>query len=203
MKDKQILSKYLPPSVVDKILLILTENKAILRISKTRASKLGDYRPPANGQPHRISVNHDLNPYEFLITLIHEIAHMKCWQQYGKKAKPHGQEWNMLFKKLLNDFNKPGLFPENISEAINFYTRPDTTLQQGQDALKNALKSFEPDTDQLTVEGIPNGETFVYRNQVFEKIEKARKRIKCRRLKDNRLYAFDPLVGVLPYIIKR
>lgn len=198
MQDKQILSKYLSPPAVDKILVLLNKHRVVLRISRARSSKLGDYRPPRNGLPHRISVNHNLNPHEFLITLIHELAHLECWLEFGKHAKPHGREWNLLFKKLLNDFNEPDLFPENIRQAIALYTHPGTSLHQGNDVLKRALKLFDPIADLLTVEAIANGEIFIFRKRRYRKIQLVRKRIKCMCLNDNRLYSFVPFTQVLP-----
>ncbi len=184
--------------MVSKVLLMFREHRAVLRITRARSSKIGDYRPPRNRLPHRISVNHNLNPHEFLLTLIHELAHMECWLRYGKHAKPHGSEWNMIFKKLLNEFDKPGLFPENIRQAIAQFSQHGLSFQQGNEALKRALRSFDSISDLPTVEEIDNSEIFTYHNRRYRKIHKVRKRIKCMCLNDNKLYTFGPFTRVIP-----
>ena len=40
---------------------------------------------------HRISVNGNLNKYSFLITLIHELAHLLTFTQYKNRVDPHGR----------------------------------------------------------------------------------------------------------------
>ncbi|HAD34265.1 MAG TPA: hypothetical protein DCF44_07170 [Chitinophagaceae bacterium] len=44
-----------------------------------------------------MSVNGNLNSYHFLITLLHEIAHMLVWEQFRNRVKPHGLEWKHVF----------------------------------------------------------------------------------------------------------
>lgn len=75
-----------------------------LRITGMRASKLGDYRPHPTGNGHQITVNHDLNPFAFLITFTHEVAHLVCYERYGHRHEPHGREWKRHFRELLLHF---------------------------------------------------------------------------------------------------
>jgi len=76
MSDKEILAQYIPEEAIDKVLNRIIEKKVHLKITRGRRTKLGDYRPPVRHSNHRISINHDLNPYAFLITFIHEFAHL-------------------------------------------------------------------------------------------------------------------------------
>ena len=101
---KAILQKYIPGKSVELIYEWLREHKIHLKISKKRSSKLGDYRSPHKGKGHLITVNHDLNPYAFLITLVHEIAHMLVWERYRNRVRAHGPEWKDTYRKLMLPF---------------------------------------------------------------------------------------------------
>ena len=54
-----------------------------LRIKKPRTTKLGDYRPPQPGEARRISINKDLNKFSFLVTFLHETAHLINFEKKG------------------------------------------------------------------------------------------------------------------------
>lgn len=100
------LSRYIPQQAAPIIATWIIDSGCLFRIARSRKTKLGDYTAPFKGEPHKISVNHDLNPYAFLITTIHEFAHLKTWQQFKNKVKPHGIEWKNHFKILMEPFLK-------------------------------------------------------------------------------------------------
>ncbi len=97
-KYRQVLANYIPQQAVDLMAEWILDFNFDLRITKERNSKLGDYRNPTPGERHKISVNHNLNQYAFLITLVHEIAHLHTWEKHKWKVKPHGDEWKNEFK---------------------------------------------------------------------------------------------------------
>ncbi len=88
----QALSNYLPEGAFDPVVSLINEYKVHLTVSKARKSVLGDYRHAALGANHKISVNGNLNQYEFLITLLHELAHLLCFEQYKNRVEAHGKE---------------------------------------------------------------------------------------------------------------
>ena len=105
-KEVQIetLQNYLPVSCFDTIAGYLRQYKVHLTISKKRRSILGDYRHRTDYKSHRISVNGNLNAYSFLITLLHELAHLLTFEQFNNKVQPHGPEWKLTYSKLLEYF---------------------------------------------------------------------------------------------------
>jgi hypothetical protein len=115
---EQVLRKYLPEGTEVALSEILIKEKVNLTISKKRSTKLGDYRAPFNGSGHKISVNHNLNQYQFLITLLHELAHLHTWNAHQHKAKPHGREWKDAFAMLLKPYLETKLFPIEIEQAL-------------------------------------------------------------------------------------
>jgi SprT protein len=199
MEDKNLLSKFLPEPCIDKVYQWLKLHKAVLRITSARISKLGDYRPPHRGKPHRISVNHNLNRHEFLSTLVHEMAHLICWEKYGRRTKPHGKEWKLAYSELLPDICGPGIFPDDIEQAFTVFFHPRTSYRRGNEVLNLAFRKYNPDSALKAIEEIPEGDSFVYRRRIFRKMKRVRTRYKCICLSNNRLYSFSPLAQVMPH----
>src|SRR6478735_209674 len=96
------LARFLPPGTFEVVAPFFHEHTIHLTLTRHRRSLHGDYRAPSRDHPyHRISVNATLNPYSFLITLLHEIAHLTTTVAHGLKASPHGREWKSEFRKIL------------------------------------------------------------------------------------------------------
>lgn len=75
-----ILEKYVPPASTDYCHQLLYRYGFRLKITRSRKTKLGDYRFLSVQKKHVITVNHDLNPFQFLITYIHEVAHLVTFE---------------------------------------------------------------------------------------------------------------------------
>lgn len=169
-----------------------------LKITRPRKTKFGDYRFPAKDGHHRISINANLNPYAFLITLIHEMAHLRAFEDYGRKIKPHGEEWQQTFKKLALPFLEAAIFPRDIQ--IHF----ENSLNKGSASsctdinLFRQLKVYDDKPqDVITVEQLPEGAYFAIDNKkVFKKGAKMRKRYRCTNLANGRDYMVHPLAEV-------
>jgi SprT protein len=114
----EALAEYLPPGTYPHIVDYLHRYKVHLTVSKERASVLGDYRNATQDRHHRISVNGNLNTYAFLITLLHELAHLLTFDKYGHTVQAHGKEWKALFGSLLAQFLQHHVFPEDIRQAL-------------------------------------------------------------------------------------
>lgn len=126
MTDRtSLLGKYMPAPAVVIISAWIDQYQAILKISKSRSTKLGDYRHPYLGHGHRISINFNLNPYSFLITLVHEFAHLVCYNRFKNKVKPHGGEWKAIFKILMDPFMDMQIFPAELQKhLVNYLINP-------------------------------------------------------------------------------
>src|SRR6478736_8245717 len=103
MDDQKILTllqKHIPPSSVDYCFQLWQQYRFRFVLRKGRITKVGDFTY-RTGQTPRITLNHDLNPYLFLVTYIHEVAHLYVHLKYGNKVDPHGEEWKNAFKHLM------------------------------------------------------------------------------------------------------
>ena len=195
---KDILLKYIPEKAVDEILNWMKTSNVQLNIKRSRNSKLGDYRPPQKVNYHKISVNHDLNKHQFLLTLVHEFAHLKNWEQYGNKVKPHGIEWKNSFRLMMKPFLKTTVFPEDLLFAIIKYLRNPSSSTSNTELLI-VMRKYDDSQDFLTLEDLPQDAVFKIDNGfIFKKVEKLRKRYKCLRLDNKRMYLVSPMVKVVP-----
>lgn len=188
----QNLDSFLPEESVDSIKKWLRDYNCHLSIKKSRATKLGDYRFYM-GQ-HHISINDDLNPYSFLITLIHEISHMVVKEEYSSRVLPHGKEWKMTFQKLMIPFLP--VFPELIQRQLALHLKNPKASTSSDINLVKALRKFDKKTI-LTISDIADGSIFETANgKKYLKEKKIRKRYQCKSLSNNKRYLFSPIVEV-------
>lgn len=198
------LSKYIPSTAAPIISEWINDTGCRFKVTRSRASKLGDYRSPFKNEPHQITINHDLNPYSFLITTVHEFAHLKTWQLYKNKVKPHGLEWKNNFKSLMEPFIKLNLFPEDVHFALTKYMSNPAASSCTDLTLYKVLKSYDKsESEMVTIDTIEFNSYFSIKNgRVFQKLERLRKRYKCLEVKTQRIYLFHPIAEVLPVDIK-
>src|SRR5579859_115977 len=94
------LRQWIPEKAAQLSLDYLNRYHVHLTITKERKSVLGDYRHATHAQNHRISVNGGLNKYSFLITLIHELAHLLTFMEYSNGVASHGKEWKLIYRRM-------------------------------------------------------------------------------------------------------
>jgi len=191
------LENYLPPGSAARIYEYLHTYKIHLTITRTRKSVLGDYRHATNVDHHRISVNGSLNPYAFLLTLIHELGHLITFQQYGNQVLSHGKEWKLAYRRVLEDFIKLKLFPSDILATLreSLHDLPASSCSDVN--LTRVLKKYDMDKSVLLVEDIAEGALFKTSDgRLFKRGRQIRKRIECAELKTGKIYLFSPVYEV-------
>jgi SprT protein len=197
---RQILAKYIPEKATDPIAEWIIQYRVKIKISRSRSSKLGDYRSPRDDQGHRITINHDLNPYAFLITLVHEIAHLSAHVKYSKKRiAPHGKEWKNEFKIHLQPFLNDTIFPEDVHHALVKHIENPMATSCSDMHLQRILKKYNDDSLPYTyLEDLPNKSIFQLKNgRCFIKGEKLRKRFRCMEVGTKHIYLISPLSEVI------
>lgn len=195
------LNPYLPTGTAPIIADWIKQTGCQFRISRSRVSKFGDYRAPYNGSGHKISVNNDLNPYAFLVTTVHEFAHLKTWNEHKHRVKPHGVAWKSNFKLLMQPFFKKKVFPDDIHHAIVHYMQNPAASSCTDMNLFKKLRAYDPQrTNQfLLIEQLPDGQHFVYKGKrIFKKIKKIRKRYHCIEITSQKTYLFSPIAEIQP-----
>ncbi len=193
---QEILQKYIPERTVAPILLLLQTYKVALKIVNKRVTKHGDYRQHESGQ-HQITVNASLNKYRFLITLVHEIAHLLAFKKYGHTIKPHGIEWKMTFQQLMLPFINPAVFPNKLLPLIAKHFKNPTASSDTDAVLSIALKEFDFNNNETYIFQIPIGSTFrIHNGKVFKKGNKRIKRYECTEINSGRVYLFQPNASI-------
>jgi len=165
-----------------------------LKIVKPRKTKLGDFRFQFN-KGFIITINDDLNPFAFLITLTHEIAHAFIYKEYGRNISSHGKEWRNMFKSLMLNFLSKDIFPKDILVLLSMHLIKPTSTTSNDFNLSLILREYDR-KKQLTISEIQKGEHFISSNRTFVKGDKLRKRFRCKEIKTNKIYLFNPLANI-------
>lgn len=198
MNKIEVLAQYLPEQAAPIIAKWIDYFQCEFKISKNRATKLGDYRHPFKGNGHKISVNNDLNPYAFLVTTVHEFAHLLTYNNHKNKVKPHGTEWKNNFKRMMKPFFELNIFPTDIHHTITNYLNNPAASSCTDLTLARALKKYDNNVTTTRVEEIPVNTVFALKDgRKFKKGERVRKRYKCLCLDNGNVYLFNPLAEVL------
>lgn len=188
----EVLGRYIPDIAVKPVFELIKLNNIHLKIVNERVTRHGDYRKLPDGQ-HQITVNANLNNYRFLITLIHEIAHLVAFQKYGRKIKPHGKEWKFTFQQLMLPFLRPEVFPNNLLPLLALHFKNPKASSDTDTRLSLALKQYDPPNDKSYIFEIPLGGNFrLYNGKIFKRGNKRVKRYECIEIATGRVYLFNP-----------
>jgi hypothetical protein len=189
---EEILLKYLPERSVSIIFELIKNNNVSLKIVSERVTKHGDYRRTQNGE-HQITINANLNKYRFLMTMVHEIAHLVAIEKYGRTIKPHGMEWKHTYQQLMLPFINPSVFPNQLLPDIANHFKNPRASSDTDAKLSVLLKQFDEKTDKNYIFEIPLGSTFrIHNGKVFKKGNRRIKRYECMELSSGRVYLFQP-----------
>ncbi|MEO7263415.1 MAG: SprT-like domain-containing protein [Ferruginibacter sp.] len=192
------LKDFVPEESFEDVMAYLNHYKVHLTIARQRQSILGDYRHAHEGKNHRISVNGNLNKYAFLITLLHELAHLFTYERYGHRVMAHGKEWKQEFSKILALFLTKKIFPPSIAETLLHSLKNPAASSCADEKLLRVLKQFDTAKEGfMLIEQLPAGSLFALKgNRIFKKGEKIRKRYKCQESGTGKWFLFSPVYEV-------
>src|SRR5688572_4231393 len=167
------LQQYLPPDTYEPVLHYLQYYKVHLTVARERKSILGDYRHRHGNHTHRISVNGNLNQYAFLITLLHELAHLLTFEKWSNKVAAHGKEWKAVFGQLLAQFIEHNVFPPDIKSVLLQSLHNPAASSCADEALLRTLKTYDQrNGNSHFVETLPEGALFkTHDGRIFQKGE--------------------------------
>ncbi len=193
------LRRFIPEQSAQKALDYLTYYKVHLTITRERKTILGDYRHATVHQSHRISINGTLNRYSFLITLIHELAHLVAFMKFGHRIAAHGREWKSVYREMLEDFLQLPVFPDDIRKALNDSLHDLPASSCADEPLMRVLRNYDlKKAGHLLVEQVGEGKLFdIGQGRIFKKGKKLRKRYQCLEVKTGKLYLFSPVYEVM------
>ncbi|RIY36590.1 sprT domain-containing protein [Capnocytophaga canis] len=195
---ERILAKYIPENAVMPCFELIKRNNVHLKIVNERKTRHGDYRQLLDGQ-HLITVNAGENKYRFLITLIHEIAHLVAFEKFGRNIKPHGNEWKYTFQQLMIPFISPSIFPTDLLKVVANHFRNPKSSSDIDSLLAVTLKKYDENQDICFIFELPLGSIFrIADGRVFQKGRKRVKCFECIEINTKKVYVFQPYAEVEP-----
>ena len=188
----QNIAAYIPQTAHEQIHALFNDKDLQIIVKRARKTRHGDYRKLKNGG-HQITVNASLNPWRFLVTLIHEIAHYHAYKFYGNNIQPHGLEWKQMFQKIMLPFLRPDVFPNTILPHLAKYIKNPKATTDSDVHLSLALKLLDPPNNKIYVFDVKPGSIFIASNgKMYKKGKKRRTRYECISIDSGQIYAFNP-----------
>ncbi len=194
---KDVLIKYLPEGTENVVISYFEQYKVRFKIVKPRKTKLGDFRVSPDSIIPEITVNGNLNKYSFLITTVHEFAHLKTYLEHKFRVSPHGKEWKDNFIQLMLPIIDLKVLPADITNAliqsfVNVKASSCTDVK-----LHRVLKNYDDfNSNEILLEELSKNSTFVLGNQVFQKGNLRRTRYLCEEIGTQKKYLINALAIV-------
>jgi SprT protein len=195
----EALKLYLPEGAFESVVALINHYKVHLTVTKARKSVLGDYRHPALGANPKISVNGNLNKYEFLITLLHELAHLLCFEQFKNRVDAHGKEWKNIYSTLLAEFIQLQIFPTDIKKSLQKTLLNPAATANGETKLLLVLRNYNvvKKEGHAFVANLAEGTLFEsLKGRIFRRGKKRRIRIECVEVTTGHVYSFSAITEV-------
>ena len=184
-----ILQQHIIPDAVSYCFSLWQRSPFELKLTKTRQTKVGDFTSRRHAAHPRITLNHDLNQHLFLLTYVHEVAHLFVHKKYGNKVDPHGEEWKNTFRDLTIPLIQENAFPSEILHELKRHMVNPKASSFADTQLTKVLRSYDEDRQKLVVlSEIPEGSTFSIKKRYFKKGKLRRTRFLCQEIKTRRNY---------------
>jgi len=199
MEEKfKLLADYIPKKSFPIFINWIEQHPFHLKITRERTSKLGDFRPKTKYLPYRISVNNNLNKYNFLITLTHEFAHLLTWEKYKRKVYPHGIEWKNNFKDLIQQLIDKNIFPSDIKTVLSHHIKNPAASSVKDIELLKVLNQYNHQKNNIIhLSEIKEGSIFsLYKKRIFIKGTKRRTRYLCKDYYSKKEYLINGIAEV-------
>jgi hypothetical protein len=197
---RESLMPFIPEKSLDEVIILLQKYPIHLGLMAPRSGIFGDYRAPQKiGDYHKITINGDLNKFAFLITFLHEYAHLLVFVTHGPRAQAHGNEWKTRFRQLFHQFIQLEIFPDDIRLALKNYMIKVPASTSNDPQLMRVLERYttrKRPENETTVEQLPSKARFKYNDELFEKGERLRKNFTCTRLSDGTKFRFSPVAKI-------
>ncbi|WP_223271815.1 SprT-like domain-containing protein [Algoriphagus ratkowskyi] len=196
---KLIFNQKLPVSTVDYAMTLWQREPFSFKITATRKSKLGDFRYRRDRQVQTITINADLNPYQFLLTYIHEVAHLHAFVRFGFEIAPHGAEWKSTFQELMFPLLSTAFLPIDLLIPLRQHMRNPKASSSTDLFLMKEMSKYDDKSIQqeyVFLSDLTPGFRFLLSGREFEKGETRRTRVLCKEVKSGRKYLIAQLAKV-------
>ena len=187
-------NKYIPEKAIPFIQFLIDTHNFTLKIVNQRQTKHGDFRKLPNGR-FQITVNNNLNPYQFLLTLVHEIAHHVTHQKFGI-VQAHGKEWKTVFQHLMLPFLRPDIYPKEMLPFLANYLKNPKASTDTDANLSLILRGNIAEKGKKFMFEIPLDSFFEFNKTIYKKGNKRRTRFECLNMSNHKIYLFNQNVEI-------
>ncbi|TAF98003.1 MAG: sprT domain-containing protein [Cytophagia bacterium] len=185
---KEILQQHVPVAALNYCHDLWLRYQFDFIATRPRRTRLGDFRAET-GKRDQITVNQNLNVYSFLITYLHEVAHLEVFRTYKRRQPPHGTAWQNHFRALLVPVMNPDVFPDAVLVPLLHYARAPKASTGSHLPLMQALKAIDqPDTNLVMVSQLAEGTLFELDKKIFIRSTMRRTRIVCIEQQSQKRY---------------
>ena len=199
----QKLKDFIPDNSFEYYKEILDKNEFAFLIKNPRQRKLGDFKVDFNTGLLTITINNNLNPYQFHLTFLHEYAHYLTYKKYSNKVKPHGVEWKIEFQKLLINSIENNIFNGEIKDIIiRCYLVKKLSFNSNCREFDSYIKSLDQ-TYWISLNDIPDNTYFISKssNRIFKKLNTRRTRCLCEEYNTNQRYLIHKDSEIYNFVI--
>ena len=196
MTSEEVFARFVPHGAVAYCNKLYQRLSFEFKVKKSRQTKMGDYRYDFRSGKQSITINNDLNPYAFLITYLHEVAHLMAFSKFGRKIQPHGQEWKNAFKEVSQPMLTSDIFPPPVLSALSHYLKNPKASSCSDPRLYSVLKKYDQREDVLLLKEINLGQRFYFNQKLFVKLEKKRTRSVCQEVVSKKKYLISEIAEV-------
>jgi hypothetical protein len=196
---EKIFESHLPPSSISYCLKLWTEAPFSFQVKRPRSSKLGDFRYVKGQSIQTITINSDLNPFQFLLTYIHEVAHLRAFEKFGVKHSPHGQEWKKTFQELISPVLNETVFPKDLLIPLKLHMRNPSASSARDLFLMKEMSKYDKNPGFIKdtfLSDLAPGSIFLVSGREFKKGETKRTRVLCEEISSGKKFLISRLAKV-------
>lgn len=196
----RLFQKHLPEKAIPYCVQLWEESPFHFFVKPPRNTKLGDFRYRKDRSIQTITLNSDLNPFQFLLTFIHEVAHLRAFDRFGTTHAPHGSEWKTLFKQLLAPLLVESVFPRDILVPLKLHMRNPSASSARDLFLMKEMSKYDsqlPEQVGFFLADLAPQSIFELAGRKFRKGETRRTRILCEELATGKKYLVSRLAKVI------
>lgn len=198
----QIFESKIPPAAIPYCISLWQKTPFSFKIQKPRVSKLGDFRFRRDRKIQTITINSNLNSYQFLLTYIHEVAHLYTFEKFGTAHAPHGNEWKREFQNLLAPLLNDAVFPKDLLIPLHHHMKNPAASSSRDLFLMKEMSKYDrlpdPGSIDIFLSDLTPGSQFLLSGRKFLKGETRRTRVLCEEIDSGKKFLVSRLAKVKP-----
>ena len=196
LRIRKRLENRVPNAALDYCFNLWKEAPFYFKVAGNRKTKWGDFRIDSKDRIPQISVNEGLNPFQFTITYVHEIAHWRVYAAFGNTVSPHGIQWKRSFQHLMEPLLKEAVFPADLLRVLKLHMRNPKASTGADPRMLHALMKFDENAGGKFLYELLPGEDFSFRGTPYKKEGSRRTRALCLNLTNGKKYLIPEVIKV-------